>query len=334
VQSGTRVPLIQFFRSHRIAVFGLYVVVAGIFTVFFGRDLLEAWVYPDWLIAPIMAFGSFVAGSTFLGGGAVAFPALTKILSVDPVTAKSFSLAIQAVGMSAASLYIVSRVRNLPFSFMALYLAGAGIGFFVSFAFIEANVPAVDLRIAFTLFLLCFLVVYLFTRHSHNVSTEAHLEKTYRDIFITLFGGALGGLIAGLLGSGADLVGFCLLALYFRIEIIRATQISVILMAVSSIIGLGLKILFFGGVGQQVFDLWVVAAPVVLFGAPLGAAMCRRIPPNLLLGFICLIVIAEVITTILLVPFDHDRLAIYGLAIVISLIVLFFVGYLATHKHD
>lgn len=327
-------PLIQFFRRQRIAIFGLYVVVVAIFAVFFGRAFIDAWVYPDWLIAPIMAFGSFVAGSTFLGGGAVAFPALTKILSVDPITAKIFSLAIQAVGMSAASLYIISRVRNLPFSFMALYLAGAGVGFFVSFAFIEASVPAVDLRIAFTLFLLCFLVVYLFTRHSHNVSTEAHLEKTYRDIFITLFGGVLGGLIAGLLGSGADLVGFCLLALYFRIEIIRATQISVILMAVSSIIGLVLKVLFFGGVGQQVFDLWVVAAPVVLFGAPLGAAMCRRIPPNLLLGFICLIVLTEVITTILLVPFDNDRLAIYGLAIVISLIVFVFVGYLATHKHD
>jgi len=328
------VPLIQFFRRQRVAIFGLYVVVAAIFAVFFGRAFIGAWVYPDWLIAPIMAFGSFVAGSTFLGGGAVAFPALTKILSVDPITAKSFSLAIQAVGMSAASLYIISRVRNLPFSFMALYLVGAGIGFFVAFAFIEASIPAVDLRIAFTLFLLCFLVVYLFTRHSHNVSTEAHLEKTYRDIFVTLFGGVLGGLIAGLLGSGADLVGFCLLALYFRIEIIRATQISVILMAISSIIGLVLKVLFFGGVGQQVFNLWVVAAPVVLFGAPLGAAMCRRIPPNLLLGFICLIVMAEVITTILLVPVDNDRLAIYGLAIVISFIVLLFVGYLATHKHD
>jgi len=328
------VPLIQFFRSQRIAIFGLYVGLAVIFAIFFGRDFMEAWVYPDWLIAPIMAFGSFVAGSTFLGGGAVAFPALTKILSVDPITAKSFSLAIQAVGMSAASLYIISRVRNLPFSFMALYLVGASAGLFISFAFIEASVPAVDLRIAFTLFLLCFLVVYLFTRHSHNVSTETHLERTFRDIFITLFGGMLGGLIAGLLGSGADLVGFCLLALYFRIEIIRATQISVILMAVSSIIGLGLKVLFFGGVGQQVFDLWVVAAPVVLFGAPLGAAMCRRFPPNLLLGFICLIVLAEVISTILLVPIDNSRLALYGIASVISLGVLLFVGYLATHKHE
>ena len=332
--SQVHVPLLTFFRNHRVAIFGLYVALAIVYAICFGQAFTQAWVYPDWLIAPIMAFGSFVAGSTFLGGGAVAFPALTKIFAIDPVTAKSFSLAIQAVGMSSASLYIISRVRNLPYSFMAVYLVGASVGLFVSFAFIEALVPAVDLRIAFTLFLLCFLVVYLFTRHSHNVSTEAHLERTYRDILITLFGGVLGGLIAGMLGSGADLVGFCLLALYFRIDIIRATQVSVILMAASSIIGLGLKFLFFTGVGQQVLDLWVLAAPVVLFGAPLGAALCRRIPPNLLLGFICVIVTAEVISTILLVPIDNDRLYIYGSAVLVSLLVLFLVGYLATHKHD
>jgi len=326
--------MVDFFRRHRIAVFGLYVALAILYALFFGRVFIDAWMYPNWLIAPIMAFGSFVAGSTFLGGGAVAFPALTKIFSVDPVTAKSFSLAIQAVGMSSASLYILSRVRNLPWNFMALYLAGACAGLFVSFAFIEARVPAVDLRIAFTLFLLCFLVVYLFTRHTHNVSTEAHLEKTHRDVLVTLFGGVLGGLIAGLLGSGADLVGFCLLALYFRIEIIRATQISVILMAASSIVGVCFKWLFFYGIGQQVLDLWVLAAPVVLFGAPFGAALCRRIPPNLLLGFICVIVTAEVITTVLLVPIGQDRLFIYGFAVLLSLLVLSLVGYLATHKHD
>jgi len=328
------VPLIVFFRSRRTAIFGLYVVLAIIYAAVFGRVFMRAWGHPDWLIAPIMAFGSFVAGSTFLGGGAVAFPALTKLLSIEPVSAKSFSLAIQSIGMSSASLYILSRVRSLPCNFIALYLVGVSGGLMISFACIEARIPAVDLRIAFTLFLLCFLGVYLFTRHSHNVSTETHLEKTYRDILVTLIGGGLGGLVSGLLGSGADLLGFCVLALYFRIEIIRATQISVILMAASSIIGIGLKLFYFGGIQQQVVDLWIIAAPVVLFGAPLGAAFCRRIPAKVMLIFVSVIVTAEVITTALLVPIDSNRLSIYGLAIAASLLTLFLVRYLATHKHD
>jgi uncharacterized membrane protein YfcA len=328
------VRLFVYFRSQSSAIFGLYVVLAVLFAAFFGRAFIDAWVYPNWLIGPIMVFGSFVAGSTFLGGGAIAFPALTKILAVDPITAKSFSLAIQSVGMSSASLYILSRVRNLPYSFMALYLAGASFGLVVSFAFIEARVPAVDLRISFTLFLLCFLAVYLFTRHSHNESTRSHLEKTYRDILITLIGGFLGGLVSALIGTGANLIGFCILALYFRLDIIRATQVSVILMAVSSIIGVGLKVLYFGGMGQQVLNLWLVAVPVVLFGAPLGAAVCRRIPPRLLLIFICTIVLVDVISTIVLVPFDSNRVYIYGLVTVASLVGFLLLGYLATHKHD
>lgn len=326
--------MVTFLRKHRSAIFGVYVLMAIIYALVFGHALIEAWKYPDWLIGPIMAFGSFVAGSTFLGGGAVAFPALTKLLSVDPLTAKNFSLAIQAVGMTSASLYIVTRVRGLPYAFIALYLAGSALGLLISFSLIEVRIPPVDLRIAFTLFLLCFLVVYLFTRHSHNVSTEAHLERTFRDIIVTFSGGALGGLIAGLLGSGADLVGFCVLALYFRIEIIRATQISVILMAACSIIGIAMKWLIFEGVSQQVINLWLLAAPVVLFGAPFGAALCRRIPGNLLLVFICTIVTAEVITTALLVPIDTNRIYIYGSAVVVSLLVLALVGYLATYKHD
>ena len=55
-------------------------------------------------IALTMAVGSFVAGGTALGGGAVAFPAMTKVLAIEPVTAKTFSLAIQSFGMSAAAL--------------------------------------------------------------------------------------------------------------------------------------------------------------------------------------------------------------------------------------
>jgi uncharacterized membrane protein YfcA len=255
------------------------------------------------------------------------------LLNVDPLTAKNFSLAIQAVGMTSASLYIITRVRALPYAFIALYLAGTALGLLISFSLIEAWIPPVDLRISFTLFLLCFLVVYLLTRNSHNVSTEAHLERTFRDILVTLSGGVLGGLIAGLLGSGADLVGFCILALYFRIEIIRATQVSVILMAACSIIGIAMKWLLFEGVGQQVINLWLLAAPVVLFGAPFGAALCRRIPGNVLLVFICTIVTAEVITTALLVPIDINRIYIYGSAVIVSLLVLALVRYLATHKH-
>ncbi len=325
--------LLQVLQTRRYAVPGIYVLLSIGYFVIYGADFLRNLEAPTWFIAPIMAFGSFVAGATFLGGGSVAFPALTKLLAVEPVTAKTFSLAIQSVGMTSASLYIISRVRDLPYAFIALYLCGATFGIGAALAFLENAIPAIDLRISFTLFLLCFLIIYLFTLHSANVSRRTHLENTWRDISFTLGCGALGGTISGLLGSGADLVGFSLLALYFRIEIKRATQISVILMAATALIGTAFQGWVFNRIDTQVISLWYVAAPVVLFGAPIGAIFCRRIAPRILLIFICIVVGVEFFTTLYLVPIDHSRIIYYGFAALASICLMLLFRHQAHKKH-
>lgn len=45
-----------------------------------------------------MMLGSFVAGSTSEGGGAVAFPVMTLGFSIEPTVARDFSLMIQSCG--------------------------------------------------------------------------------------------------------------------------------------------------------------------------------------------------------------------------------------------
>ena len=321
-----------FFSQKRWAIWLLYGILTFGYFLIFGQQFIAYWQPPTWMIAPIMAFGSFVAGSTFLGGGSVAFPALTKIFSFEPVIAKSFSLAIQSVGMTSASLYIFTRVRGWPMGFMALYILGASLGLLFSIGYLEAQIPPVDIRISFTLFLLCFLAVYLLTSNIHNTSSDTHLENNARDVCLTLFCGIFGGLVSGLLGSGADLVGFTLLVFYFRIEIRRAIQTSVVLMAATSILGIAIQYLM-GGVDPQVVKLWYVAAPVVLFGAPLGAVLCRYLSKRFLVLFICLIVAAEVVTTIWLVPIDSSRLAYYLIAATAFIGLLIAFRILALQKH-
>ena len=325
----------NFYYLHktRLVMAGLYTVLLCIYLILFRHELLASLSYPNWLIAPIMALGSFVAGSTFLGGGAVAFPALTKLLHIDPTTAKTFSLLIQSVGMSSASIYIMSRVRALPYSFIALYVLGSTLGLIIALSTLQYRIPAVDLRISFSLFLLCFLLLYLFTKNSTNHSIETHLERNIRDIGLTIGCGTAGGCVSGLLGSGADLIGFSLLAMYFRIEIKRATQISVILMASTAVVGSLLQANVYNGISQQSWNLWYIAAPIVLFGAPLGAVFCRRISAQFLLFFICSIVAVEVISTLILVPIDIERGRYYGLAVILSIALLLFFQHQAKIKH-
>ena len=54
-----------------------------------------------------MAVGSFIAGATSEGGGAVAFPVMTLGFGIAPPVARDFSLMIQAVGMTAAGFTIL-----------------------------------------------------------------------------------------------------------------------------------------------------------------------------------------------------------------------------------
>ncbi|MEO0651611.1 MAG: TSUP family transporter, partial [Planctomycetota bacterium] len=60
-----------------------------------------------WFMSITMVIGSFIAGATSEGGGAVAFPVMTLVFEIKPAVARDFSLMIQAVGMTAASATIL-----------------------------------------------------------------------------------------------------------------------------------------------------------------------------------------------------------------------------------
>ena len=55
-----------------------------------------------WESALTMVFGSFLAGSTPAGAGAVAFPVFTKALDIVPEVARTFTLSIQAIGLTVS----------------------------------------------------------------------------------------------------------------------------------------------------------------------------------------------------------------------------------------
>jgi len=297
-------------RAQRLTALFFLSAVALYFLIV-GALYISAFHLPQALIAPIMALGSFVAGSTFLGGGAVAFPALTKILNVDPNTAKTFSLAIQSVGMSSASLYILLRVSIIPWVFIRYYLPGAVAGILTALGFVDQWLAPNDLRISFTLFILVFLLVYLWAFTNKDKHYDDLGPLTRLDKHLIIKAGFIGGLLSGCLGSGADLVGFCLLALYFRLDLKLATQTSVIIMAQVSIVGIVLQGLVFKDIDTEVAHLWLLAAPVVMLGAPIGAIFCRRATTRSLLIFISAIVASEVISTLLLVPITLAHVPIY-----------------------
>ena len=62
-----------------------------------------------WGIAAAMAAGSYVAGSTPMGGGTVGFPVLVLLFDQSGAIGRDFAFAIQSIGMVSASIYILTR---------------------------------------------------------------------------------------------------------------------------------------------------------------------------------------------------------------------------------
>lgn len=92
-----------------------------------GRGHAVAAIREHWPVSVTMTLGSLVGGGTGEGGGAVAFPGFTKVLMIPADQACTFTYAIQAVGMTAASLCIL-WLRVLIERRALLLAAPAGVG--------------------------------------------------------------------------------------------------------------------------------------------------------------------------------------------------------------
>jgi len=116
-------------KSRRILVIALPAVFSIAWLIFvFAAGHFER-VTDNRSAALTMAFGSFVAGSTPQGGGAVAFPVFTKLLGIPSPVARSFSLVIQASGMVMASASILLSGTKIDWKALRLGVMGSSVGF-------------------------------------------------------------------------------------------------------------------------------------------------------------------------------------------------------------
>jgi uncharacterized membrane protein YfcA len=242
-------------------------------------------------IAITMMFGSFVAGGTALGGGAVAFPVMTKLLGIEPATAKVFSLAIQSFGMTAASLTIIFCGIRYFKQVVLFALLGAIPGVIISLLFIAEHLPRLATKTVFSVFLLVFSFTLLRLHFTHkNFQEQPDLRSPY---LITLVG-FIGGLASGIVGSGADIMVFALLVLFYKKELKAATATSVIIMAATSIVGSWCNFVLLDGLTPQISAFLWAAVPVVVIGAPLGAFVCAKVKAGVLLSFLLSLIVLEV----------------------------------------
>lgn len=264
----------MFFESHifRRWYVGMMMVWVALFAMLNSIPfLVEHWYYPA-----IMVLGAFVAGLTPEGGGAVAFPALSVFLDIDRGMARDFSLMIQSVGMTSASIWILSRRQNRLASYAPVLwcVPVAFLGFVFGMNMMQ-GIPVYIIQALFLSLIMTFAVAYASSKHrGHRDRLPSTGVTDKMALAVILFAG---GICASLFGTGADIVLYTLLVTRFRMDEKIATHQSIMVMAAISVLGFAYRAIWDQGITDYQVRTWLCAFPVVLFMAPFGSYVLGKL---------------------------------------------------------
>ena len=245
--------------------FGALIVWVGLFLSFNDFEFLAShWHYPA-----IMVLGAFVAGLTPEGGGAVAFPVLSVFFNVDRVLARDFSLMIQSIGMTSASIYILTNKANSLRAYRPLlwFIPVAFVGFVLGMLLLQA-IPVFIIQALFLSLITTFAIAYFYSEHRGDLPALSASRISDRLMLVAIL--ILGGMCASLFGTGTDIILYTLLVTHFAINEKKATHMSIMLMAAISVLGFGYRHFVDTGLSGDQYRTWLCAFPVVLFMAPFG----------------------------------------------------------------
>lgn len=237
-----------------------------------------------------MAFGSYVAGATPMGGGTVAFPVLVLFFDLPATLGRDFSFAIQSIGMTSASIFILCRRIPVARAMLGGAVAGSLLGTPLGILWIAPAVPGAWIKMVFATLWAAFGVVHLLrlAEISRQVGMNEFNERW--DFRVGAAVGLLSGLtVVSVTGVGVDMLLYAALVLLCRADTRIAIPTSVLIMAFNSLLGVAVKLLA-GGLQEGVYEKWLAAAPVVALGAPLGAfiaAILGRAPTMVFVSILC-----------------------------------------------
>lgn len=283
----------------------------------------------NWGIAFAMALGSYAAGATPMGGGTVGFPVLVLLFGEAPTLGRDFSFAIQSVGMTSASIFILCRRQPIEWPMVRWAILGSLIGTPLGVLFIAPVFSGLIIKVLFAIVWCSFGVLHLYRlkeiAQHEGLAPGAHRFDRNAGFLVGLLAGAT---VSSITGVGVDMVLYAVLVLLCQADLKIAIPSSVIIMAATSLIGLATKTLF-GSVEVGVFEKWLAAAPVVILGAPLGAFIVSKIGRSLTLLVVSVLCVGQFIWTI---QNEWASLGVTGLVLAILGVVFFNAGFEYLHR--
>ncbi len=281
----------------------------------------------NWGMPLVMIAGSFIAGSTPESGGAFAFPVMSLAYNITPDVIRNFSLAIQSIGMTSASCFILKKKIPVDRAYLMLSTAGGAAGVVIGTLFLKNPGEPEYIKMLFFSFWLSFAFVLFYLNHvkkravNENLPALSGLQK-----FEMIIIGLCGGVLTSAIGSGIDILTFSYVTMRYSLSEKVATPTSVIIMAVNSIAGFTMRLLIHNDIGAEEFNLIKVCVPVVIFGAPLGVYFINRIKRTQIANFLYVIIVAQFLIAWAIIRPEGQLLFFSILVFIFGIIVFSFFG--------
>jgi uncharacterized protein len=264
-----------------------------------------------------MFFGAFIAGSSPEGSASIAYPVFTLFLSISPADARNFGFAIQSIGMTAASIYILSKKIRLEWSYITYVIIGGIVGLLLGTFFIIPMISPPAAKLLFVSLWLSFAIVLFFqNRNPQRVVLHSLTLLRSREILLLISFGIIGGMISSLFGTGINIFTFCLMVTYFHIDEKVATASSILIMTMETIAGFMLHRFILRDFSDQSHQMWIACIPIVIVMAPLGSFVLSKISRLQLANFLYAILLLQFIGAIWVIRPGPGLLTICILVIV------------------
>ena len=256
-------------------------------------------VVAHWGMAAAMAVGSYVAGATPMGGGTVGFPILVLIFGQPASLGRDFGFAIQSIGMTSASIFILCTGRPLERRLLGWAMLGALLSTPLALLFLAPHVDERVMKMLFAVIWGSFGVMHLVKLDPICAATGMTRTSAAFDRWAGLVIGLVGGgFVASLTGVGIDMLLYVVLVLLARADLKIAIPTSVVIMAWTSLVGIAsLTVISHLAPAlwtprPELLGSWLAAAPVVALGAPLGVFVVQlvgRKPTLVFVSLLCLL---------------------------------------------
>ena len=285
-----RAPLMKFWYAYVAAFLAIWAVLMAV-------SGLHHDVVREWPIALVMVFGSMVAGSTPMGGGAIAFPFLVLVLGMAADAARNFGLTIQALGMTSAMIFILCRRVPIQGLVLVWTAAGATAGVLIGTFAIAPHVAPNFVKLIFACLWMSFAVLTVAKNREFCSLAGVRSIGTAACVRTGLLAGFTGGVIASMIGVGVEMVLYTVLVLLYRCDLKVAVPTAVSGMAVTSIVGMAVHA-GMGDIPRDVLMKFLAAGPIVIFGAPIGTYIVSVIPRARTLYFVSGLCVLQFVSTL------------------------------------